>query len=236
MEPHFHYEIKFLKPQHLPEILTLQNLVIENLPDKECYYQEPLAFFEKVLADGKNCLGLFEAGDLIGFHMACLLEGNEAIGADIGLGGSEVSPIVQWGPTAIHPKYRQQGLLKMLADHHLKIFRDRGYEHICLTIAPQNYASLSSAIRQGFLIKRLTYKFGHLLRYVLHLELKRPCKAPVCQVRVTGSDLESQQFLLSLGFYGSGVLRNQAETELLFGHDGFTDDSFRKSVVRRQCS
>lgn len=236
MEPHFHYEIKFLTPQHLPEILTLQKLVIENLPDKECYYQEPLAFFEKVLADGKNCLGLFEARNLIGFHLASLSEGSGSIGADIGLGNREVSSLVQWGPTAVHPNYRQQGLLKMLADHHLKIFRDRGYEHICLTIAPQNYPSLSSAMRQGFLIKRLTHKFGHLLRYVLHLELNRPCKEPVCQVRVAGSDLESQRFLLSLGFYGSGVLRGNAETELLFGHDGVIDDGLRQTVAKGQFS
>lgn len=208
MEPHFHDGIKFLTLQDLPEILKLQDIVIENLPDKERYYKEDMPFFEKVLADGKTCLGLFEGGVLIGFHMASLPEDSVAIGADVGLSGRGVSSFVQWGPTAIHPQYRQRGLLRMLADHHLQIFRDRGYEHIYLTIAPQNYPSLSSALRQGFLIKRLTHKFGYLLRYVLHLNVKRSCKKPVCQVRTAGSDLDSQHFLLDLGFYGFDVIHS----------------------------
>lgn len=218
------HEVRPLTIGHVSEILALQDLIIETLPDKKSYYREGNDYFFKALQDGAYSLGLFDGGNLVGYNIVSLPDATQNLGHEVGLYGPTLSKVAHWGPAAIHPSLQGNGLLKKIIVKQLKELKISGYEHIFLTIAPCNYSSLSTVLQQGFLIKRIKLKFGNLLRYILHLDMSRSLKKPICQVRVAGEDLESQKLLLTFGFYGYSVeSENSRTTTLLFGHDGLED-------------
>lgn len=220
MEPQSIHEVRSLTIEHIPDILALQDLIIENLPDKKSYYQEREDHFFKAMRDGNHSLGMFKEGILVGYNIVSFPDDIQNLGHEVGLYGTALLKVAHWGPAAIHPSLQGKGLLKKILVKQLKELKSSGYEHICLTVAPGNYSSLSIVLQQGFLIKQIKLKLGNLLRYILHLDMKRSFKQPVCQVRVAGEDLESQKLLLRLGFYGYSVGNEVSGTTLFFGHDG----------------
>ncbi|SHI84663.1 GNAT family N-acetyltransferase [Propionispora hippei] len=224
MSPQLALEVKPLTIEHVPEILALQDLIIETLSDKKSYYREENDYFFKALQGGDYSLGLFDRGNLVGYNIVSLPDDIQNLGYEVGLYESALSKVAHWGPAAIHPSLQGNGLLKKILVKQLKELKVSGYEHIFLTIAPCNYSSLAAVLQQGFLIKRIKLKFGNLLRYILHLDMSRTLKKPICQVRVTGEDLESQKLLLTFGFYGYSVESEKSgTTTLLFGHDGLEE-------------
>lgn len=217
-------EMRPLTIKHVPEILALQDLIIETLPDKKSYYREENDYFFKALQEGAYSLGLFDGENLVGYNIVSLPDDIQNLGHEVELYGPALSKVAHWGPAAIHPSLQGRGLLKKIVAKQLKELKISGYDHVFLTIAPGNYSSLATVLQQGFLIKRIKLKFGNLLRYILHLDLSRSLKKPICQVRVAGNDLESQKLLLKFGFYGYSVeSENSGTTTLLFGHDGLED-------------
>lgn len=214
------YKIKFLNESHLDQILCLQDTIAKNLSDPTSYYLEPVQFFCKQLTIERMAMGIFYKNQLVGFHMASYPDLNEGrLGVDIGLSQEELLHCIQWGPVAIHPDHRWRGLLNKVAKRHLRILEEMGYRHICLTISPNNYPTLRSTIAQGFVIKKLKLKYNNLLRYILHLDLTNRVKHPKYSVRIPNTDLESQKFIMSLGFYGYDVVKNNNGFDLVYGCD-----------------
>lgn len=226
------YEFRFLHTGHISQILTLQDVVMETLTDKESYYRESIDFFQETLKE-ESSLGVFMQDKLIGYNLVSF-PGMKAynLGLDAGLHDMDLLKVVHWGPAAIHPAFQRQGLLKNIITRQLHNLINKEYEHIFLTVAPRNYPSLRFVLQQGFLIKQLKIKYGNLLRYVLHLNIKQRIPSPVCRVGVSGADLDSQQFMLNLGFYGYAVREGQNGVELLFGHDGFPEQSLTRHAEK----
>ena len=214
------YEIKFLTETHLDQILYLQDLVVRDLLDPTSYHVEPLQFFIKQLAFEKRGLGLFHKNQLVGFHMSSYPDLEEDhLGIDIGLKKEELLQCIQLGPVAIHPDHRLNGLLTKVAKRHLRVLEVMGYRHICLTISPNNFSTLRTTMAHGFIIKKLKLKYNNVLRYILHLDFKNPVKHPQYSVRIPHTDIESQKFMISLGFYGYDVIKNDNGFDLVFGYD-----------------
>lgn len=213
------YAIKFLNESHLSLILQLQDLVVKRIGDPKTYYVRSSDYLYKRLAVENSAMGIFKGHELLGFHIASFPGMDEEnLGEDIGLEPEELFQVVKMGPTAIHPEYRNIGLLRMVASEHFKVIADMGYSHICLTIAPNNYPSLKSTLKHGFVIQQLKQKYGSLLRYVLHLDLKKPYAKSRYSVKVSSTDIESQRFILKLGFYGYSILKNaDGSVDIVFG-------------------
>lgn len=216
------YEIKFLDESHLHQVLYLQHVVTENLLDPSSYYVAPveLDFFCKHLKAKNSVIGIFYKNELIGFHIVSYPGLHEdLLGVDIGLEAEELSRVAQFAAVAIHPEHRKKGLLTRVAEKHLKILEEMGYRHICLRIAPNNYPSIKATMANGFVIKRLKIKYSKLLRYIFHLDFKKNFKQPRYSVRIPYTDIESQEFIISLGFYGYDVLKNDNGFDIVFGYD-----------------
>jgi len=214
------YEIRFLNETHLDPILCLQDTVIRSLSDSAIYYGEPIEFFRKQLMIKDGSMGIFKKEQVVGFHMASFPSFDEAqLGVDIGLNQEELSQFVQLGPVVIHPDHRKKGLLTRVANMHLKTLEEMGYKHVCLTISPNNYPTIRTTLAQGFVIKQIKKKFNNLLRYIFHLDFRNRFKQPKYSVRIPNTDIESQKFIFSLGFYGYSVLKNDNGFDIVFGHD-----------------
>jgi ribosomal protein S18 acetylase RimI-like enzyme len=214
------YEIKPLTEIYLDEILRLQDIVVKNLLDPANYYVEPIEFFSNLLIVEKQALGLFYKNQLVGFHMASYQHlAEKHLGVDIGLKEEERLQCIQMGPVAIHPDHRMKGLLTRIAREHIKVLEEMGYRHICLTISPNNFPTIRTTMAHGFVIKNLKLKYNNVLRYILHLDLTKPVNSPQYSVRIPNTDIESQKFMLNLGFYGYDVVKNDSGFDLVFGYD-----------------
>ena len=216
-----HYQIKFLNKNHLNQVLCLQDLIVKNLPDPTIYYVEPDQFFSNQLNTGKSSIGFFYGDQLVAYNMASFPSiDEENLGIDIGLKKEETLQVVQLGPGAVHPDHRKRGLLSKIAKEHPIIIKKMGYRHVCFTAAPTNYPTIKAFTDNGFLIKQLKLKFNNLFRYIFYLDLKEECfKHPQYSVRIPSTDIESQKFIFSLGFYGYSVLKNDNGFDIVFGHD-----------------
>lgn len=217
------YELKFLDESYLEQILYLQHLVTENLSDPSSYYVDLVEeeFFNKHLASRNSTIGIFYENQLVGFHIVSYpgLYGDD-LGVDIGLKEEELSQVAQFGAVAVHPDHRNKGLLTRASKEHLKMLKVMGYRHICLRIAPHNYPSIKASIMNGFVIKGLKFKYNNLLRYIFHLDINKHFKQPLYSVRINNADIESQKFIIGLGFYGYDVLKYDIGFDIVFGHDG----------------
>jgi GNAT superfamily N-acetyltransferase len=213
-------DIKFLNEQYLDQILKLQEIVIENLSDTASYYVEPVAFFRKQLTIENSVIGFFHNHQLVGFNVATFpgLE-DDNIGVGFNFKARELLQVAQIGPAAVHPDYRNEKIFSKLAKEHIKVVEKLGYKHIFLTVAPNNYPTVKIFIDNGFRIRQLKIKFNNLLRYILHLDFSNHFKQPKYSVRIPNTDIESQNFIFNLGFYGYNVLKNDNGFDIVFGHD-----------------
>lgn len=214
------YDIQVLNESHIAQILYLQETIVKNLSDPTSYYAEPTPFFHKQIAIENSVLGLFQKKQLIGFHIASFpgLD-EENLGTDIGIKQEELLQVAQVGPLAVHPEHRKRGLFSRLLERHLQVIKEMGYKHVCATVAPANYPSIKGFISNSFAIKQLKIKFNNLLRYVMYLDLESNLERPKYSVRVLGADTESQKFMISLGFYGYDVLKNENGFDIILGRD-----------------
>lgn len=214
------YNIKFLNESHLNQILCLQDIVTKKLSDPTSYYVEPIQFFRKQLAIEKGVLGIFHKDDLVGFNTASFPGiDEENLGRDIGLKPEELVLVSQLGPTVVHPDHRKKGILTRIVKIHLQVLKEIGYRHICCTVAPNNYPTIRSNMANGLIIKQLKLKYNNVLRYIMHLDLENPLRQPPYSMRIPYTDIESQKFMFSLGFYGYDALKNDNGFELAFGRD-----------------
>ena len=204
----------------MDQILYLQDIVLKNLSDTASYYIEPVEFFRKQLIIENGAVGLFKEGQLVGFNMASFPgKDEENLGIDIGINQGELLQVAQFGPAAVHPEHRKKGILGKAVEKHLNILEKSGYRHVCFTVAPNNYPTIRATMVHGFVVKKLKIKFNNLLRYIFHLDFKSRFKQPKYSVRIPNTDIESQKFIFSLGFYGYNVLKNDNDFDIVFGHD-----------------
>ncbi len=214
------FKIKFLNSSHLDQVQYLQDIVAKNLVDPTIYFVEPADFFYKQLTIEKSAMGLFQKDQLIGFNMVTFPGlSEENLGVEINLQEDELLQVAQIGPAAVHPNYREKGILGQVTQRHIQVIKEMGYRHICLTVAPTNYPTIKVFTDHGFVIKQLKLKYNNLLRYILHLDFNVGLKRPQYSVRVSSSDIDSQKFIISLGFYGREVIKNDRSFDLIFGYD-----------------
>lgn len=214
------YEIKFLNKGHLDEILCLQDIIVKNLSDPSSYYVEPVQFFRKQLAIENASIGFFQNGQLIAYDLASFPSiDEENLGTDIGLEPEAFLQFAQLGPGAVHPNHRKRGLLSKIAVEHPKVMEEMGYRYLCFTASPTNYPTIKAFMDNGFLIKQLKLKFNKVFRYIFYRDLKKKFNQPQYSVRIPNKDLETQKFMINLGFYGYGVIKSDSGFDLIFGYD-----------------
>jgi ribosomal protein S18 acetylase RimI-like enzyme len=214
------YKIKFLHAGHLEQVLCLQGIIAKTLVDPTIYYVEPAEFFCKQLAVEKSALGLFQKDQLLGFNMVTFPGlGEENLGGEFDLPNNELMKVAQIGPAAVHPEHRKNGILGHIAKRHIQVIKEMGYRHVYLTVAPTNYPTIKVFTNHGFVIKQLKLKYNNVLRYILHLDFDKELMQPQYSVRVPSSDLDSQKFIINLGFYGRKVIKDNNSFDIIFGYD-----------------
>ncbi|WP_052025596.1 MULTISPECIES: hypothetical protein [Anoxybacillus] len=206
--------------EHLTEILSLQQLVVDQLDQKDMLQPLTEEEYAYILQGNGLMIGAFASDQLIAFRALLFPPiDEEHLGLDIGLAKEELEDVIYQEISIVHPKARGNKLQKTLA-HFIMNELDRtnkAYKYICCTVAPFNIPSLKDKFAQGMEIAALKQKYGHRLRYIFFKtrdETKRTWREYM-SVRI--DDISQQQTLLANGWRGIALEQCQHEYWIRFG-------------------
>lgn len=199
------YEVYVLTEAHIPQLMTLQQEVVEALENKAILQpldDEELKF---ILRGNGLMIGVFVEEKLIAFR--ALLQpaiDDEHLGYDIGLTTeAQLKKVLYQEISNVHPAYRGFGLQRTMADMIMQQIDLTKFTVVCATVMPGNIASLKDKFSQGMHVAALKLKYGGKLRYVFMKEIMQQQKTMWTEEQwVAMNDTTAQQQLLKSGFIG----------------------------------
>ncbi|MGE7983215.1 GNAT family N-acetyltransferase [Solibacillus sp. NPDC093137] len=207
------YEVYLLDETHISELITLQQEVVDALPDKAILQpldNEELSF---ILSGNGLMIGVFIEGKLIAFR--ALLEpmiDEEHLGYDIGLKTEdELRKVLYQEISNVHPGYRGYRLQRTMADIIMQQVDESKFNTVCATVMPGNIASLKDKFSQHMHIAALKLKYGGKLRYVFKKSLPYKAYEWTEEQFVSMDNTEAQQQLLKSGFIGISMRADGAD-------------------------
>src|SRR5690606_26632882 len=207
------YEVYLLDETHIPELVTLQQEVVDALPDKAILQpldNDELSF---ILSGNGLMIGVFVEEKLIAFR--ALLEpmiDEEHLGYDIGLKTEEeLRKVLYQEISNVHPDYRGYGLQRTMADIIMQQVDESKFNTVCATVMPGNIASLKDKFSQHMHIAALKLKYGGKLRYVFMKSLPYKGHEWTEEQFVPMKSTEAQQQLLKSGFIGISMKADGAD-------------------------
>ncbi len=200
------FHVTLLSLEHIEQILSLQNIVVEALEDKSRLQPLSQEEFQYILEGNGMMIGAFIENELIAFRALLVPPiDDEHLGLDIGLSESELHRVIYQEISNVHPNCRGNGMQKILANVIMDELQkeDSKYDYVCCTVAPFNIPSLKDKFAQGMAIAALKEKYGGNLRYVFVKELRRDKENDWTDIQsILMSDASGQQALLSEGYLG----------------------------------
>ncbi|MBE7105580.1 GNAT family N-acetyltransferase [Bacillus cereus] len=200
------FHVTLLSLEHIEQILSLQNVVVEALEDKGRLQPLSLEEFQYILEGNGMMIGAFIENELIAFRALLVppIE-DEHLGLDIGLPESQLHRVIYQEISNVHPNCRGNGMQKILATVIMDKLEkeDSKYDYVCCTVAPFNIPSLKDKFAQGMEIAALKEKYSGSMRYVFVKELRKDKESNWTDVKsIPMSDAGGQLALLLEGYRG----------------------------------
>lgn len=215
-------EVRLLSEEYVDELLQVQNVIVETMPRKDLYYPETRENYYRWLSNQENGFGLgaFTGNKMVGYFVLYYPgDHDENLGLEIDINSQELNQVARWGLIAVESKYRQSGIVREMVNQGIEILQKRQRRHFCGTVSPHNYSSLKMVFGYGFTIKKIVDKFGNLTRCIVHRDMDKPISSLIDSVAVDHNDVETQKYLITQGFYGYSLCKNDGGYYILYGHD-----------------
>jgi hypothetical protein len=215
------FHVTLLSREHIEQILSLQNVVVEALEDQGRLQPLSLEEFQYILEGNGMMIGAFIENELIAFRALLVPPiDDEHLGLDIGLPKSQLHRVIYQEISNVHPNCRGNGMQKILAAVIMDELQkeDSQYDYVCCTVAPFNIPSLKDKFAQEMEIAVLKEKYGGSMRYVFVKELRGDKERDWTDVKdVPMSDASEQQALLSEGYRGYEMEKVDGDFVVKFG-------------------
>lgn len=215
------FHVTLLSLEHIEQILSLQNVVVEALEDKSRLQPLSQEEFQYILEGNGMMIGAFIENELIAFRALLVPPiDEEHLGLDIGIPESELHRVIYQEISNVHPNCRGNGMQKILAKVIMDELQkeDSQYDYVCCTVAPFNIPSLKDKFAQGMEIAALKEKYGGSMRYVFVKELRGVKKQDWTDIKIVPmSDAGGQQALLSEGYRGYKMEKVDEDFVVKFG-------------------
>ena len=197
------YQMKFLGEDRIDDVIKLQEIMAQALPDKEIFRLTTPEEFRDLLAMQRSVIGVLTEDGLIAYNIVSIPNKNgDNFGVDIGLAQEELEKVAHLKAVVVHPAYRGNRLQRRLAKIHQEVLRDLGYCYVCSTVSPKNAISIQNHFASGFVIKGLKVKYEDHLRYIMHKNIVRTFVPGPEVVGIDGTDTDGQKILIDRGFAG----------------------------------
>jgi ribosomal protein S18 acetylase RimI-like enzyme len=203
-------EIRILNKSHLPQMMELQKMIIENLLRKETLHPFPADFMEEHLGAKGFVLGVLSGNEILAFRNVYFPDKDDAewnLGIDLGLPAEDLNRVANLQMVCVHPSFRGNSIASIMNMHAISIIREMGiHNHVCATVSPYNFWNIKILLGSGFAVKRLTKKYNGKLRYIVHQNLGSQAGIESgCSQSVSLSDFIRQKKLLKSGWIGTDL-------------------------------
>lgn len=219
------YVITRLNEKHLPEIMALQQVIINHLDEPDLLQSFSYDFMKQHMGLKGVVLGVFVNNTLAAFRNLYYPDPWDRqwnLGIDIGLSGAQLHDVVNLQMVCVHPHFRGNALARKLNAVALELLRRKGtHHHVCATVSPYNIWNIPVLLASGFHVRKLKEKYGGKIRYIVYQDLRKAQTFDdSTSVRVPLQDLNTQKRLLGAGFRGTALYQrgrpNRKKTAVSF--------------------
>jgi hypothetical protein len=232
------YIITFLDEKHLPLVMRLQEVIVQNLGRPDLLQPFSYDFMKRHLGGQGVVMGVFVENRLAAFRNLYFPDPWDTewnLGLDLDLPSKELSKVANLQMVCVHPLFRGNALALKMNRVALGLLRENGdYHHICATVSPYNIWNLPVLLKCGFRVARLKDKYGGKIRYIVHQDLRTPLQFDDnSTLRVRLDNLDAQKKWFNSGYYGV-ALSNRNNPVRNNPAEGF--DLVLKLPVRKQAA
>ena len=159
------FQIKTLTFDHMSDVLNLQDIVMENMPDKSLLFPLSRAELMESLQIDHVSGAYNKDGSLIAY---CVLVANRPGERNLAVDfGAKPEESITFDIVAVDPQWRGYSLQQRFIDWSLQVANDFGAKYIHATVNPENNHSAQNFIKRGFVVKKTATKYGGLTRNLL---------------------------------------------------------------------
>lgn len=156
-------EIKICRPSDFQAVVELNERVYAALPDKSILRHNSPEMIASCLEEPNVTLGIWDGDMLVAIGMLyvpqCIEEDHFH---DLGLQGDYRSANQKL--FLVRDGYRGQGLQRQLIRAVEQLAKQRGYNLLCTTVAPNNTYSINNFLKEGYVYATTEEKYGGLVR------------------------------------------------------------------------
>ena len=164
------FSIKPLTFDQMSEVLALQEVVMENLEDKNLLFPLSRAELMESLQIDHVSGAYNQDGKLIAF---CVLIDNRCGKRNLATDfDAKPEESITFDIVAVDPAWRGYGLQQRFIDWSFSLAKELGAKYIHATVNPDNDHSGQNFIKRGFAIKKTVEKYGGLTRNLLEYEVR----------------------------------------------------------------
>jgi hypothetical protein len=201
------YRIAVLEKKHLPLVMQLQEVIVQNLSRPDLLQPFSYDFMKRHMGPKGVVLGVIVENRLVAFRNLYYPDPRDKewnLGLDLDLPEKELDSVANLQMVCVHPRFRGNRLASIMNRVSLGLLRERGtHHHICATVSPYNIWNIPVLLDSGFRVARLKNKYGGKLRYIVHQDLRSPLRfKDESAVQVRLDDLAAQRKWFDSGFYG----------------------------------
>lgn len=211
------YQMRILSVGNLPSMLSLYDLVIENLERPDMLWRYPDEMVAEFLGKDGLVAGVFVEEELVGFRVLYFHHP-----------GDETNPLLctgaSYGETAhlalsvIHPDFRGNSLQKKMSGILVAVAQAaRVFPAMCSVVSPHNYPSINDKFSVNMVVIKLIPKFSGVWRYIFYRNMDnsiRPTDEKI--IFVSSDDYLGQIELLEQGYYGVQIGISNGEKGMFF--------------------
>lgn len=208
------YSIACLNKKHLPLVMQLQEVIVQNLTRRDLLQSFSYDFMKRHMGPQGVVLGVFVKEQLVAFRNLYFPDPWDAewnLGMDLGLPEEKLVNVANLQMVCVHPRFRGNSLALKMNRVSLGLLRERGtHHHICATVSPYNIWNIPVLLSCGFRVAKLKNKYGGKVRYIVHQNLRTPLHFnDETAVHVRLNNLAAQRKWFDAGF--CGVALNKRE-------------------------
>ena len=163
------FSIKPLTFEHMSDVLSLQDIIMDNMQDKSLLFPLSRAELMESLQIDHVSGAYNQAGNLIAY---CVLvdnrPGERNLAADFGAKSEES---ITFDIVAVDPQWRGYGLQQRFIDWSMEVANASGAKYIHATVNPDNSHSGHNFLKRGFAVKKTVTKYGGLTRNLLEYKV-----------------------------------------------------------------
>ncbi len=211
------YRITYLEEKHLPLVMQLQEVIVQNLSRPDLLQSFSYDFMRRHMGTQGVVLGVFVENRLVAFRNIYYPDPWDKewnLGLDLDLPEEELGHVANLQMVCVHPRFRGNRLALIMNRVSLGLLRERGtHHHICATVSPYNIWNIPVLLESGFRVARLKNKYGDKVRYIVHQNLRSPLRFnddSTAQVRL--DDLGAQRKCFDAGLYGVALSKREDQS------------------------